>query len=105
IDPVTPATLYAGTSSLAVKGAVPHRQPAQIPGAQLRNGDGVFKSTDGGANWSLLNEGLTNTNVSALVIDPATPTTIYAGTLSGVFDLQQARGPRMFLSLISRNHR
>src|SRR3989449_2612036 len=36
IDPQTPTTLYAGTS-----------------------GHGVFKSTDGGGNWSAVNTGLT----------------------------------------------
>ena len=59
IDPVTPATLYAGTSG------------------------GVFKSTNGGGNWSAVNTGLTDTYVCALAIDPATPATLYAGTLGG----------------------
>ena len=59
IDPATPTTLYAGT------------------------GGGVFKSTNGGGNWSAVNTGLTNTNVYALAIDPATPTTLYAGTHDG----------------------
>ena len=38
IDPVTPTTLYAGT-----------------------DGGGVFKSTNGGGNWSAVNTGLTDT--------------------------------------------
>src|SRR2546425_10038928 len=58
IDPLTPTTLYAST-----------------------NGGGLFKSTDGGANWSAT--GLTNIYVSALAIDPVTPTTLYAGTSYG----------------------
>jgi hypothetical protein len=60
MDPVTPTTLYAGTVI------------------------GVFKSTDGGGNWTLVNTGLTeiytgvwpgltNTEVHALAIDPAAP--------------------------------
>jgi len=40
----------------------------------------VFKSTDGGASWSAINSGLTNIRVRALAIDPANPTTLYAGT-------------------------
>ena len=44
---------------------------------------GVFKSTNGSGNWSTFNAGLTNTNVSALTIDPATPATLYAGTWRG----------------------
>ena len=65
IDPKTPATLYAGTDG------------------------GVFKSTDGGMNWSAVNTGLTATGVHALAIDPQTPTTLYAGTYGGVFFIQQ----------------
>ncbi len=59
---MTPTTLYAGT----------------------RDG-GVFKSTDGGGNWSAVNTGLGDTWVTSLAIDPMTPTTIYAGTENGVF--------------------
>ena len=45
----------------------------------------MFKSTDGGATWSPVNNGLTNKSVWALAIDPSTPTTLYAGTWNGVF--------------------
>jgi len=45
-------------------------------------GDGVFKSTDGGGSWSAANTGLPSGNYG-LVIDPATPTTLYAGTFYG----------------------
>ena len=62
IDPLTPTTLYAGV---------------EWPG--------VFKSTDGGGNWSGFNTGLTVTSVPALAIDPLTPATLYAGTDGGVF--------------------
>ena len=61
IDPKTPATLYAGIWG------------------------GVFKSTNGGGNWSAVNTGLTATSVWALAIDPTTPATLYAGTEGGVF--------------------
>ena len=57
INPQTPDTLYAGT-----------------------DGGGVFKSTNGGTNWTAMNTGLTNTNVHALAINPQTPETLYAGT-------------------------
>ena len=50
----------------------------------------MFKSTDGGATWNALNAGLTNPVVTALAIDPAMPTTLYAGTIGdGVFAIQQ----------------
>ncbi|HXQ23872.1 MAG TPA: hypothetical protein VN812_19485 [Candidatus Acidoferrales bacterium] len=66
INPLTPATLYAGT-----RGCV---------GGQ---GGDVFKSTDGAKSWVAL--GL-NRRVPALAIDPQTPTTVYVATCSeGVF--------------------
>jgi photosystem II stability/assembly factor-like uncharacterized protein len=43
----------------------------------------VFKSVNGGGNWTAVNTGLTNTDVRALAIDPAAPTTLYAGTYYG----------------------
>jgi photosystem II stability/assembly factor-like uncharacterized protein len=52
---------------------------------------GLFKSTDGGAGWSAIGtglEGLTDTGatVTALVIDPSSPSVLYAGTSGyGVF--------------------
>ena len=61
IDPVTPTTVYAA-------------------------GSGVYKSTDGGRSWAQSDVGLSDSAVSALVIDPAAPTTLYAGTRGhGVF--------------------
>jgi len=69
IDPATPATIYAGTH------------------------DGIFKSTNGGGNWSAANTGLTKAGVRALAIDPATPTTLYAGTWGcGVFKSTNGSG-------------
>jgi hypothetical protein len=61
IDPSAPTTVYAGSGP----------------------GGGVFKSTNGGASWSAVNTGLTNTSVLALAIDPLTPSTVYAGTNGG----------------------
>jgi hypothetical protein len=60
INPVTPATLYAGTA----------------PG-------GVHCSTDSGATWTSLNAGLTNQYVASLAVDPLSPDILYAGTASG----------------------
>ncbi len=72
IDPTTPATLYAGTY------------------LYLGRGGGVFKSVNGGRSWSAVNTGLETAyglaSVNALVIDPSTPATLYAGTYRrGVF--------------------
>ncbi len=56
VDPVTPTTLYLGTSS-----------------------KGAFKSTDGGNSWNLITNGLNNMNVRALLVDPQNPSNVYAG--------------------------
>jgi photosystem II stability/assembly factor-like uncharacterized protein len=61
VDPLTPATVYAGTNG------------------------GVFKSVNSGGLWSAANNGLTSLTVNSLAIDPATPATVYAGTNGGVF--------------------
>jgi hypothetical protein len=56
IDPTNANTIYAGT----------------LP-------SGVFKSTNGGIDWKVSNDGFPeNTLVSDLVIDPITPTNLYA---------------------------
>lgn len=69
IDPSSPATLYAGTFL-----------------------NGVFKSRNGGASWTEMNSGFPREGffnqmprIYALVVDPFTPTTLYAGTFRGVF--------------------
>ena len=48
---------------------------------------GVFRSVDGGDTWEEINQGLTNTNVRALVVSPAfaIDDTLFAGTNGGVF--------------------
>ena len=61
IDPANPAILYAGTAG------------------------GLFKSIDGGNNWTPINNGLTETDVGSLAIDPKTPAIVYASTGAGVF--------------------
>lgn len=67
IDPTNPAILYAGSVS----------KSRYVPRG------GVFRSTDGGATWSLTGQSLVS--AYSLAIDPARPSTLYAGTLYGVF--------------------
>ena len=62
VDPVRPQVLYTGSF-----------------------GRGVFKTTDGGKLWSAINDGLENLYVRTLIIDPAQPATLYAGTDEGLF--------------------
>jgi photosystem II stability/assembly factor-like uncharacterized protein len=63
IDPFAPATVYAGA-----------------------DGDGVYKSLDGGVNWSGEDAGLTTASIVTLAIG-ASDGTLYAGTEDGVFVL------------------
>ncbi|MEK6288871.1 MAG: SBBP repeat-containing protein [Acidobacteriota bacterium] len=58
IDPTTTSNIYVGLSF-----------------------GGVYKSTNGGSNWNVT--GLTNTNITSLVIDPLIPSTLYAATDNG----------------------
>jgi hypothetical protein len=58
-----------------------------VPGA-LRTRSTLFKSIDDGAHWSNDNYGLDfgiNSGVMSLIVHPTQTSTIYAGTLSGVY--------------------
>lgn len=65
LDPVQPTTIYVAAR------------------------EGVFKSTDGGNTWGLLNNGLAQFGnqvlVNALALDPGNRTTLYAATDRGMF--------------------
>lgn len=70
IDPRNPAILYAGLAEDAAHGLA----------------GGVFRSTDGGESWSAALGGLPlPLSVTALTIDPADSTKIYAVTPEGTF--------------------
>jgi photosystem II stability/assembly factor-like uncharacterized protein len=77
IDPVHSNVLYAATSS---------NYSTHAPGFL-----GLFKSTDSGASWSPINQGLEDVvaahlAVNALLLDPDHPTELYLGTSGlGVF--------------------
>jgi photosystem II stability/assembly factor-like uncharacterized protein len=69
VDPTTPATVYAGTSS------------------------GVYLSTDGGAHWQRpANAGLSFPNFISLAVDPSAPATLYSGLVNGGFYKSADRG-------------
>jgi len=55
VDPTNSAVVYAGTSN------------------------GIYRTTDAGANWTRIDSGLLLSDVTALAIDPTAPCTIYAG--------------------------
>jgi photosystem II stability/assembly factor-like uncharacterized protein len=71
IDPANPTTLYAATG-----------------GSGLGDFRGLFKSTDGGASWLPINNGVAGlfdarASITALVIDPHNSNILYAGTSGG----------------------
>ena len=55
---------------------------AQIIYAAVQ-GEGVYKSVNGGFDWVQVINGLTNSFVTAIAINPLSPTTIYVGTAGG----------------------
>ena len=58
--------------------------PLKNPIQSEFKGRTVFKSTNGGSQWSAINNGLpVNRSVNALAVDRMTPSTIYAGSLGG----------------------
>jgi photosystem II stability/assembly factor-like uncharacterized protein len=75
VDPQNPDILYAGT-----RGWTPVFSWAPPWGG------GMFKSIDGGANWTKHNNGLSEDWVYSIAIDPSNPQTVYAASHSmGVF--------------------
>ena len=62
IDPKDPQTIYAGTWHLP------------------------WKTTDGGANWHNIKEGLIeDSDVFSIIIDPVVPTVVYTSACSGIY--------------------
>jgi hypothetical protein len=51
----------------------------------LSRRQGVLKSIDGGASWTIMNRGLTDSTVHALAMDLFAPTTIYGSGSDGVY--------------------
>lgn len=46
---------------------------------------GVFKSSDAGTSWTTVSNGLANTFVTAIAVDPTAGDRVYVGTQAGVF--------------------
>jgi hypothetical protein len=84
----TPARtgLPAGTSvtALAIDPQVPNKLYGAVFTFSNEAPERLYKSLDGGGHWLPASEGLAfYIHISALVIDPPNPQTLYAGTLSG----------------------
>ena len=79
IDPQNPNTVYVKAVDRT------GRLFQTVPGRGGSDGCGwLYKTTNGGTSWSRMNAGLPN-YVTALAIDTQNPSTIYAGSGSGVF--------------------
>ena len=78
IDPQVPNTIYIGTGDPNI---------ASLPFV----GNGIYKSTDGGANFT--NIGLTNTRItSRILVDPTDSDKLYVGTMGTPFEPTTDKG-------------
>jgi photosystem II stability/assembly factor-like uncharacterized protein len=59
----------------------------KIPGTIFvsTNGAGILRSTDGGATYTIVNNGLPNVETSSVVANPQTPAMLFVGTAGGLF--------------------
>jgi photosystem II stability/assembly factor-like uncharacterized protein len=73
VAPSNPKAIYAGTGESDIR-------------EDLSSGNGVYRSTDGGATWNHV--GLENTRqISRIVIDPENPNVVYVGALGHAYGL------------------
>ncbi len=78
LDPTDPETIYVGTGDPNISGF-------------FALGDGVYKSTDGGATWA--NIGLGEQRIiSDILIDPNDPNTIYVSSMGNPLKRNNLRG-------------
>jgi regulation of enolase protein 1 (concanavalin A-like superfamily) len=75
IHPAKPDTLFAGSV-----------------------GGGIWKTIDGGASWSAVDDFMPVLSVSSLVINPANPNIMFAGTGEGYGNADSLRGAGIFKS-------
>ncbi|HEV3091670.1 MAG TPA: hypothetical protein VGX91_09575 [Candidatus Cybelea sp.] len=78
IAPSNSKVLYVGTGEADIR-------------SDFDTGDGVYKTSDGGKNWSYA--GLRDTHmITKIVIDPANPDLVYASSMGHVFRSNTERG-------------
>jgi photosystem II stability/assembly factor-like uncharacterized protein len=78
VAPSNPNILYAGTGESDIR-------------SDLSSGNGVYKSTDGGATWK--NIGLRNSrHISRIVVDPTNADIVYVGVLGHAYGPNEERG-------------
>src|SRR5271165_4547625 len=78
VAPSDPKVLYAGSGESDIRAA-------------LSSGDGVYRSTDGGATWK--NVGLHDSKqISRIVVDPRNADVVYVGVLGHAYGPNEQRG-------------
>ncbi len=78
VAPSDPKTIYAGTGESDIR-------------SSLSFGNGVYKSTDGGATWTHI--GLEDTrHISRIVVDPQNANVVYVGALGHAYVPNEQRG-------------
>jgi hypothetical protein len=75
----------AGTLACA---ASPAAHPEVIYAGGSNNGvsSGIIKTVDGGKHWSRSSKGLWDTRILGVWVHPDVPTTVFAGTKSGIYE-------------------
>ncbi len=78
IAPSRPATIYVGTGEADMR-------------SDIAQGDGMYKSTDGGAHWAHI--GLTDSRqISRILVDPHDPNLVYVAVLGHPYGPNAERG-------------
>jgi len=100
---------FSGESELWVERGpdnVPGRTRALVISPADRNvmwtgavGGGIWKTTDGGANWTNLGDKIENLAICFMAIDPANPNILYAGTGEGYFNGDAIQGSGILKSV------
>jgi photosystem II stability/assembly factor-like uncharacterized protein len=78
VDPAKPATVWVGTGETWVRNSV-------------SVGDGIYRSTDGGENWTRLGLDATE-RIARIVVDPRDGNTVFACATGHLFDDHPDRG-------------
>jgi photosystem II stability/assembly factor-like uncharacterized protein len=77
-----PNTIFAQKSiqTIAVHPTNPNIVFVGVFNAQVNSTDGVYKTTDGGATWSVANTGITQKNILVIKYNPLNGNVLYAGS-------------------------
>jgi hypothetical protein len=71
-----------------------------IPSTLITGGvaGGIWKSTDAGASWRVIDDFMANLAISTIVVRPGEPARLFAGTGEGFFNADSIRGAGVFVS-------